>query len=192
VDDSSLLVSCYSRAPGPARREILSRLRALGDEAPLVIPTGVRGMLEVRTSLAPRWVVRELDKTYRQSPQAFRYTLKWVPVDAWTPPDLDSMKQAVSRLGDRIGAHETWRMTIERRAPSPLDPTTVIQTLAALIPASVSLTRADKILRIELFDDRVAISVLSAADVFSVVKARAAAVVPDQVPGGAAAGHQAK
>jgi tRNA(Ser,Leu) C12 N-acetylase TAN1 len=64
-------------------------------------------------------------------------------------------------------------MTVARRASDGLDPIIVIQTLAALIPARVDLTHPDKILRVELFEDRVALSVLGPADVFSVVKARA-------------------
>jgi tRNA(Ser,Leu) C12 N-acetylase TAN1 len=169
----TLLVSCCSHAMGRARREILTRLRVLGDDTPLVVPTGVRGLLEVHTSLDSRRVVQELDRTCRQSPQAFRYTLRWVPVDAWTAADLESMKPAVCSLSERIAANETWRMTVARRASDGLDPIIVIQTLAALIPARVDLTHPDKILRVELFEDRVALSVLGPADVFSVVKARA-------------------
>jgi hypothetical protein len=108
----TLLVSCYSHAMGRARREVQTRLRILGDDGPLVLPTGVGGLLEVRTSLDPRQVVRELQKTCRQSPHVFRYTLKWVPVDEWAPADLESMKQAVGRLRDRIATSETWRMTV--------------------------------------------------------------------------------
>jgi tRNA(Ser,Leu) C12 N-acetylase TAN1 len=174
MHDYNLLVSCCSYALGRARREILARLRALGDEAPLVMPTEVRGMLEVRTSLDARWVVRELQNTAAQSPQVFRYTFKWVPVDAWVPPDLESMKQAVCRLRAGIAATETWRMTVQRRAHSVWDPGTVIPALAELIPAKVDLAHPDKVLRVELFDERVAISVLASRDVFSVRKAVAA------------------
>ncbi|HSF04989.1 MAG TPA: hypothetical protein VLG10_04290 [Methylomirabilota bacterium] len=64
-------------------------------------------------------------------------------------------------------------MTVAKRAAAGLDPNVVIQALAALIPARVDLTHAHKILRVELFDDRVALSVLGPAEVFSVVKALA-------------------
>jgi tRNA(Ser,Leu) C12 N-acetylase TAN1 len=153
---------------GRARREVLTRLRVLGDASPLVLPTRVNGMLEVRTSLDPHQVVRQLQETWRRSPNVFRYTLKWVPVDQWTSVDLESMKQAVGHLRDRIAANETWRMTVTRRGPTVMDPKVVIQTLAALIPATVDLTGAQKIVRVELFEDRVAISVLVPTDVFSV------------------------
>jgi hypothetical protein len=44
----------------------------------------------------------------------------------------------------------------------------VIPTLAALIQARVDLTRPQRVLKVELFDGRVAMSVLGPADVFSV------------------------
>ena len=87
--DFNLLVSSSWRAPGRSRREIVARLRGLGDHDPLVTETERRGILGVRTSLDPRDVVRRLRALHRHAPRAFRYTLKWVPVDVWTAPDLD-------------------------------------------------------------------------------------------------------
>lgn len=188
MHDYNLLVSCCWYALGRARREILVRLRALGDEAAVVMPAGVRGMLEVRTSLDARWVVRELQNTAAQSPRLFRYTFKWVPVDAWLPPDLESMKQAVCRLRAGIGPTESWRMTVQHRGHTVWDPGVVIPALAELIPARVDLAHPDKILRVELFEERVAVSVLAPGDVFSVRKAMALTPSPARPPGPDASG----
>lgn len=188
MHDYNLLVSCCSYALGRGRREILARLRAFGDETSLIMPTGVRGMPEVRTILDSRWVVRQLQDTATQSPQVFRYTFKWVPVDVWVPPDLESMKQAVRQLRGGIGATETWRMTVQRRGHGVWDPSAVIPALAELISAKVDLAHPDKVLRVELFDERVAISVLASKDVFSVRKAVAATLPPAPPPGPDACG----
>lgn len=72
-----------------------------------------------------------------------------VPVDEWAPVDLESMKQAVGRLPDRIAPDETWRMTVQKRGPGVVEPGPVIPTLAALIPARVDLIRPQKVLRVE-------------------------------------------
>jgi hypothetical protein len=72
-----------------------------------------------------------------------------VPVDEWAPVDLESMKQAVGRLRDRIAPDETWRMTVQKRGPGVVEPGPVIPTLAALIPARVDLIRPQKVLRVE-------------------------------------------
>lgn len=173
LDAGNLLVSSLGRAPGRARREILARLRALGDRAPAVIATTARGILAVRTSLDAREVVRALRALCDRSPHIFRSTCRWLPVDRWVSPDLDSMKEAAVGLRERIRPGETWRMTVIPRPGNRLDRTEVIHALADGMEARVDLTHPDKILWVELFGDRVALSVVTAAEVFSVVKARA-------------------
>jgi hypothetical protein len=59
--------------------------------------------MTVRTTLDSREAIRSLRALYRDSPGAFRYTYTWRPVDIWTAPDAESLRQAVVRLRDRIG-----------------------------------------------------------------------------------------
>jgi tRNA(Ser,Leu) C12 N-acetylase TAN1 len=107
-----------------------------------------------------------------------------VPIDLWTAPDLESMKQAVMALGDRIAAGETWRTTVERRPGAALDREEVIRTLARLVPAKVDLTHPDKILLVELFVDRVGLAVVTRDEVLAVAAtARPTAESPGPAPG---------
>jgi tRNA(Ser,Leu) C12 N-acetylase TAN1 len=166
--DFNLLVSSSWRAPGRSRREVMARLRGLGDHDPLVSETERRGILGARTSLDPRDVVRRLRALHRHAPQAFRYTVKWVPVDVWTAPDLGSLQQAVASLRHRIGSDDRWRMIVERRTeacPPELD---IIHALAALIEGPVDLVHPDKILRVEVFTRHAALAVLAPDETFSV------------------------
>ena len=172
MSDPNLLVSSGPRAPGRARREITARLRALGDEAPEIGPLLTRGIRAVRTSLDPRLVVADLRALCMRSPGAFRFTWRWVPVDLWTGPDLEAMRQGVAGLRERIGQGESWRLTLEVRTQDHPDARTVIAALAALIDARVDLSHPDKILLVEIFQDRVALAVLGPSEVFSVVKVR--------------------
>jgi tRNA(Ser,Leu) C12 N-acetylase TAN1 len=105
-----------------------------------------------------------------------------VPVDRWAWPEMAAMREAVTGLRDRIRPEDTWRMTIERRAETPVDADAIIRELAEIIDARVDLRRPDKILLVQLFGNRVAFSVLGPADVFSVVKVLAARPAP--TPGG--------
>lgn len=173
--DFNLLVSARPLAPRQARSEILARLRKLGEPAPEVAPTSARGVLAVNVARDPRRVIQQLRTLCERDPRAFRYTLKWVPVDRWAPAELPAMKEAVAGLRSRIGPGETWRMTVERRTETPhLDVNQVVRSLAELIDARVSLNRPDKVLLVQLFDARVALSVVTPSDVFSVVKVLAA------------------
>jgi tRNA(Ser,Leu) C12 N-acetylase TAN1 len=173
LEGCNLLVSFAWRAPGRAKREIRGRLRALGDPGPAIVPTLSRGILAVRTTLDPRHALRELRALCQASPEMFRQTTKWVPIDLWTTPDLETMRQAVSVLKDRIASHESWRMSVDRRAGSPLEPEDVIRALAPVVHATVNLVHPKKVLLIELFGDRVALAVLTPDDVLSVATVQA-------------------
>lgn len=167
--DFNLLVSCLPRAPGRSRREIVTRLRALGDPAPLVVPTERKGVMQVRTSLDPRDAIRRLRTLRHDAPAAFRCTTKWVPVDTWTAPDTDALRNAVLALRDRIHSGERWRVSIERRTAVGPEPAALIAALAALIDGTVDLGHPDKIVRIELFTDRAAVSVVAPEETLSVL-----------------------
>jgi tRNA(Ser,Leu) C12 N-acetylase TAN1 len=167
-DSGNLLVSIAWRAPGRSRREIVARLRALGDQAPLVTATDRKGLMAVRTSLDARDVTRGLRALHRNAPDVFRYTSRWAPVDLWSAPDLESLGQAVASLRHRIAPGERWRITIERRAESCLPRAEMISALAALVDAKVDLGHPDKILRIDLFSGCAALAVVTPDETFSV------------------------
>ncbi len=179
--DFNLLVSTLPLAPGRARQEVSARLRKLTGIKPDIIQTLGRGILAVKVAIDPREVVQRLRALCECEPRAFRYTVKWVPVDRWVRFELPAMTAAVAQLRNRIGPNETWRMTVERRADTPrLDPNQVIRSLAELIDAKVDLNHPDKVVLVQLFDDWVAFSILAPSEIFSVIKVLAAR--PAQTP----------
>lgn len=171
VPDFNLLVSTLPLAARRARREVEARMRSLTGEAPEAMEVLSRGMLAVRVVTDPREVVARLRALGEREPQAFRFTRRWVPVDVWTRPELPAMKEAVARLRSRIGPDETWRMTVERRSAAAAPATAeVIRALAELIDAPVNLDAPNWILLVQLFADRVALSIVAPHEVFSVAK----------------------
>ncbi len=165
--DANLLVSTSWKAPGRARREIVYRLRALGDDAPLVSRTDRQGVMSVRTALDPREVIRRLRAVHQDAPGVFRYTFKWVPVDVWSAPDTESLRQAVTRLRDRIAPGERWRITVERRSTGSPPSPEVIAAVVDLVDRKVDLTHPDKILLIELFERSAALAVVTPLETFT-------------------------
>jgi protein-L-isoaspartate(D-aspartate) O-methyltransferase len=179
----NLLVSTLPLAPGRARNEVVARLRKLTDATPDVVQPLARGILAVKVAADARDVVQRLRTLCARDPGAFRFTLKWVPVDRWTRPELPAMQEAIAQLRSRIGPDETWRMTVERRAgTTSVDPAQVIRSLAELIDAPVDLSHPDKVVLVQLFDDWVAFSVVAPSETFSVVKVLAARPAPAATP----------
>jgi tRNA acetyltransferase TAN1 len=168
----NLLVSRSHGGHRRARREIRAILKVLGDEHPTVSRTVVRGLVGVKTSLAPRDVVRALRALQERDPRLVQYTCKWLPVDVWGPSDLEAMKQMIRDLRDRIESTDTWRMTLEKRGYTQHHQLELIRILAEPIEAKVDLTHPEKILRVDILGPHAAMSVHTPDDIFSTARAR--------------------
>jgi len=168
--DFNLLVSYSWAVVGRARCEIAYFLRLLGDEKPVIRRTIARGILGVKTRLDSREVVRELKTLFNKDPSAFQYTLKWVPVDLWTNSDIESMKERVAQIKDKVKHGERWRMTVEKRRYTLHHKIDIIKALAELIDEKVDLTSPDKIVRIDIIGKYAGVSVLSPHEIFSTTK----------------------
>jgi len=169
--DFNLLVSYSWGVYGRAKKEIVQVLEMLGDEGPLVKRTIAEGIIGVRTSLDSREVVRGLRRLFNEDSFVLQYTLKWVPVDLWALSDMDSMKEAVRKLRNRIRAGEKWRMTVEKRRYSRHHKIEIIRELAEFIDEKVDLENPEKILRVDIIGGYAGMSVLKPTDIFSVSKA---------------------
>jgi len=168
--DFNLLVS-YAAPYMAARGEVLRLLEILGDDHPHVGRTIARGILGVKTKLDSRQVIEGLNTIYRKDPLAFKFTLKWVPVDIWTSSELEAMREGVARLRRLILAGERWRMTVEKRRYTALHRAEIVTSLAELIDSKVDLEHPDKILRIEIIGGYAGMAVLTPRDIFSTTKA---------------------
>jgi len=166
--DFNLLVSCSWRMSGGAKREIAHILGLLGDERPVIRSTIARGIIGVKTQLDSRVVIQGLRALFSKDPLIFRYTLKWVPVDSWTYSDLDSMREAIADIRDKIKGGERWRMIVEKRRYTLHHKIDIIRELAQFIDEKVDLEHPDKIVRIDIIGKYAGVSVLTPKDVFSI------------------------
>jgi len=168
--DFNLLVSYSWGMCGKAIEEVRSVLKSLGDEEPIVKRTFAEGIIGAKTPLDPREVIRELRTLFEREPFILQETLKWVPVDLWTLSEMDSMKEAVVQLKNKIQTGERWRMIVEKRRYTRYHKIEIIQELAELIDERVDLENPDKILRIDIIGKYAGFSVLAPKDIFSVAK----------------------
>jgi len=168
--DFNLLVSCSWSAYRRAKEEVLGVLKTFGDEKPIVRRTVAEGIIGVKTRLDPREVIRGLRTLFDKDPFVLQQTLKWVPVDLWTCSEMDSMRETVAELKNKIQTGERWRMTVEKRRYTRHHKIEIIRELAELIDEKVDLKEPDKILRIDIIGKYAGVSVLTPQDVFSVAK----------------------
>jgi tRNA(Ser,Leu) C12 N-acetylase TAN1 len=164
-----LLVSYPWGCYGSASQEIARLLGRFGDAEPHVEKSGVPGICVVHTSLEARQAVASCAQLFRAEPRAFRFAVKWVPVDYWCEKDLDAMKRLIEeRVAPRIGAQETWALKVEKRG-WPLHHTAdIVRRLAEAIDRKVRLKAPDKLVRVDILGRAVAVSVLRPGESFSI------------------------
>lgn len=174
-----LLVSHACGRFGRAKREILTVLRRLGDDQAQVRRSGVDGIALVHTALDGREVVRQCRELQNKN-FAFEFAIKWVPVDYWCESDLGAIRTLLeAKVRDQIGARETWGMQVAKRRWEQYHTVDIIANLAPAIAGKVDLRHPDKLVRIDMIGQQTAVSVLQAADVFSVRQQR---TLPESAP----------
>ncbi len=107
---------------------------------------------------------------FNKDPFILQQTTKWVPVDLWTHSDINSMRDAVEVLRNKIRVWEKWCMIVEKRRYTQYHKIEIITALAELIDEKVDLENPDKILRVDIIGRYTGFSVLTPQDIFSVTK----------------------
>ncbi|MGH9909549.1 MAG: THUMP domain-containing protein [Nitrososphaerales archaeon] len=154
-----------------AASEILSLLKEMGDEQPEIYRMNVSGLLTARTNLDPHEVIRNIRKKVQDEPWSVRYLQRLIPIDAVINTNIDDIKDAVTKLASRIGEHETFRITVEKRY-SGISSSDVIKNVASIIERKVSLESQDWIVLIEIIGENTAVSVIKPDAIFSAVKVK--------------------
>lgn len=156
---------CY----GAARRQIGRILARLDDAQPRIEKSGVPGIFVVRSSLDNRHVVAQCAALCHAEPDAFRFAIKWVPVDYWCERSLDAIERLVKdEVAPRIGAQDTWAMLVEKRGWTEYHTAQIIRRLAEAIDRPVRLKNPDKLVRIDILGAAVAVSLLRQGETFSI------------------------
>lgn len=161
-----LLVSHQRGRYRKARREILRTLKRLGDERGAVERTAVQGIALAHTVLDAREVVHRCRKLFEQG-FAFEHAIKWIPVDFWCEPDLDTLRLHLAETVRLIAPNETWGMRVDRHGWQRYRTPQIVTYLAAVVDRRVDLDHPDKVVRIDIVGERAAVSILRPDDIFS-------------------------
>ncbi|MCS7140073.1 MAG: THUMP domain-containing protein [Candidatus Nezhaarchaeota archaeon] len=166
----NLLVSTYRNREDDCISELWYLFREIGDENIEVQRASVPGLLLVKTKLNQFEAAKRIGEIARERPWDVRYTLKLTPIDRVTTDDENEIIKASVELANRkIGEHETYRITINKRLSS-LSSKKLIEEIAKEIGRKVNLKKPDKILQIEIIGKDVGIAVLKPDDVISIAK----------------------
>jgi tRNA acetyltransferase TAN1 len=141
----------------------------VGDPAPVVGKTGIRGLVAAKTALDPCGVIEKFRAILQERPYEFRYALRIIPVQKVVQTDLDEIKRVAMELAANIGENETFRVTVEKRFTT-LHSRDFIEAVATDIKRKADLENPDKVLLIEVVGGLTGLSLIKPSDVLAVVK----------------------
>jgi tRNA acetyltransferase TAN1 len=167
MKDFNLLVSSARGTEGEANHEIRYLLRELGDNSPTTDFAPVSGLTVAKTSLDPIKVVSGLRRVLKYRPWQFRYILKVKPVERVVPCEVSSIGSAVVDRIKKVGASETFRVSVEKRR-SQVSSREIIDAVASKVPRKVELKNPDKIVLIEIIGNIAGVSIISPESILGI------------------------
>jgi len=141
----------------------------VGDPAPVVAKTGIRGLVAAKTSLDPCEVIEKFRSILQDRPYEFRYALRIIPIERVLATNLDEVRKVAIELAANITENETFRVTIEKRFTS-LHSRDFIEAAANNIERKADLDNPDKVLLIEVLGGITGMSLIKPSSIISVLK----------------------
>jgi len=169
MKEFNLLISTQRGRENDCISELWYLFREIGDEKAIYEKTGIPGLIIVKSSLNPFEAVRRLREMAEERPWEFRYVLKVTPIEIVVSTDLKEIKEAVTKLKDKISPQETFRVTVNKRATT-LSSMEIIEAAASVINQKVNLKNPDKIIQIEVLGQVTGISIIEPQDILSITK----------------------
>lgn len=168
MQDFNLIVSAPRFREEEACDEMLELLESFGDPDAMAELTEIKGIILARTKLDPLRVVERLKKLASDEPWEIRYIMRVIPVEKVVPAELEDIQGAVTDLAARIGADESFRVTVEKRH-SALHSMEIIEYIAEAVKRKVNLNEPNWVVLVEIVGGDAGVSVVRKDQVFSSV-----------------------
>jgi tRNA acetyltransferase TAN1 len=170
IPDFNLLITTARGNERAMINEILYLLKEeLGDPEAKAAKTKIRGLIVVKTALAPCKVIENFRIILKERPYEIRYALRIIPIQRVVPSNLDEIRQTTAELATGIGDNQSFRVSVEKRYTS-LHTKDLIEVSAGNIQRKVSLLNPDFVLQIQVLGALTGISLLTPNDVLAVIK----------------------
>jgi tRNA acetyltransferase TAN1 len=167
----NLLATTDQLGLSQATSELWMNLRAIGDDKPKVDRSRIKGLILAYTGFDPQEAVGLLRRHMGKEPDRYSAVYRVMPILAWVNTDVDEIVAEVREQASRIGAGESFRVTLEKRR-TRLRSLEVIELVAAVIDNPVDLENPDWVVLVEILGNKTGVSVIRPVDELNVQKER--------------------
>lgn len=156
---------------GAACSQLWMNLRAIGDNEPQVNKTRIKGLVKACTNLDPVEAIMNLRRHMAQEPNRYDKIFRVLPIINKVETNLDLIVAEVELQKEKIGKHETFRVTVEKRK-TELRSKEIIEKVAGIIDQKVDLSEPNWIVLIEIMGKTTGVSVIRPESILNVQKER--------------------
>ena len=167
----NLIITCSRHLEPEAEQEIFQILEEMGDSEPVITITKMSGILTVDTMLEPTEITKKIREKILDEPWSIRYCLRIIPIQKITETNVEQIRAKVECMKDEISSDESYRILIEKRN-SDISSKEIISRIAKIFKNKVSLEFPDKIILIEILENKTGVSIIKNRDILSLEKTK--------------------
>jgi tRNA(Ser,Leu) C12 N-acetylase TAN1 len=157
--EASLIVTYEPNHKASSKEEVENVFYAV-DAKPKFLDSKYGGVFLLSIS-KPKEIVKELKKLAKKNVKLFARTFHYIPVDKWVKSEIKEMQKAIKPLVKNIKEKEKWKMDLSMRYYDKHDFKELIEKLTEVVDReNVDLDKPEKIIKVEIIEDKAAISLL--------------------------------
>jgi len=166
----NLIVTCPRHFEHDTVREIEAIFERLGCATPETAITEMPGIVTASTDEDPVKVVRRIAELIGDEPWSVRYSKRIIPIHRIAASDIGEIVGHVAELKHIMG-DGTYRITVEKR-DCGLSTSEIIAGIAGTIPNTVSLSRPDWVVLVEILGTKAGVAIIRPGELLSVERTK--------------------
>ena len=172
ANNSNLLVTYDPSHSGKAKEEAQALLEAAGEKAEF-LESEIAGVFLLRTGKDPKELTRELRDVVEESPDKYKYTFHWVPIDRWVKSGLDDMVRAMKDIDAKMSDDDSWKLDLGKRQYEGRSTDLIIKLTENINHPKVDLKNPQKIVKVEIIGDHAGVALLDKSELLDIPKMKA-------------------
>lgn len=165
---ANLLVSYEPSRESSAKAELELLLEEVKDNYKF-FPMRTKGLFTVKVPNARRTIIK-LSNVYKKTPEKFRSTFSFKPIDIWTSTDIREMQKATRKLAPKIKTKETWMLQLNKRSNKENYHSLVVKLTEPVERGNVDLCNPGKIILAEMIENRSGFSLVKKENILRTSK----------------------
>ena len=164
----NLLISYEPSKREKAREELQTVFKEI-KEKHRILDEKHKGVFKLRVK-EPKSIVRRLNNKHSKKPHLFETTFKYIPIDKWSKSTITDMSKHMRAFNRQMNNRHSWKMHLKKRKHKSSSTSLIIKLTDHIQKPKVNLVNPDKIVHINIFGKKAALSLLRRTEMLNTAK----------------------